>query len=80
MKKRKRKGSGNGVEIVTDPEDAEIADMVVCRRLTDPLLEPDNHVGFCTRCRSGIQHRPDAPKFPPKVCDDCRAFKHGTSM
>jgi hypothetical protein len=53
----------------------EEADCVVCRLITTPLLMPDNLVGHCSLCHRMIQHRPHAPKGPPKVCDEC-GFKN----
>jgi hypothetical protein len=61
----------NRFEIVDGPDDAECADVVVCRRLTQPLLMPDNHIDICSKCGEAIQHRPHVPKRPPKVCDLC---------
>ena len=60
----------NRIEIV-DPGEAECADTVVCRRLTQPLLLPDNLIDLCSKCGEAIQFRPNAPKLPPKVCDRC---------
>jgi predicted amidophosphoribosyltransferase len=61
----------NRFEIVDDPDDAETADAVVCRRLTSPLLLPDNLIDLCSKCGEAIQHRPHVPKTPPKICDEC---------
>lgn len=61
----------NSFEVVHDPDDAEDVDFVVCRRLTSPLLEPDNLIDLCCKCGEAIQHRPHIPKGPPKVCDPC---------
>ena len=44
---------------------------MVCRRLTSPLLLPDNLIDLCSKCGEAIQHRPHVPKRPPKICDDC---------
>ena len=63
----------NRFEIVDDPSEAECADSVVCRRLTSPLLLPDNVIGLCSKCGEAIQHRPHVPKKPPKICDECAA-------
>lgn len=63
----------NRFEIVDDPDDAEAADVVVCRRLTSPLLLPDNWIDLCSKCGEAIQHRPHVPKTPPKICDECAA-------
>jgi|SRR5882672_3330569 len=61
----------NRIEIVDDPDDAEAADIIVCRRLTSPLLLPDNRIDLCSKCGEAIQHRPHVPKTPPKICDAC---------
>lgn len=61
----------NKFEIVDGPDDAEMADVVVCRRLTSPLLLPDNLIDLCSQCGEAIQFRPHAPKLPPKICDEC---------
>jgi hypothetical protein len=61
----------NRFEIVDDPDEAECADSVVCRRLTQPLLLPDNMIDLCSKCGEAIQHRPHVPKTPPKICDEC---------
>ncbi len=61
----------NEVRIVDDNAEGETADYVVCARLTQPLLLPDNLIDLCCRCGEAIQHRPDAPKKPPKVCLTC---------
>ena len=61
----------NSIEIVDDEAEAEAADIVVCRRLTSPLLMHDNLIDLCSKCGEAIQHRPHVPKRPPKVCDQC---------
>ncbi len=61
----------NKLEIVSGPEDAEGADVVVCAPLTSPLMMADNVIDLCSKCGDAIQHRPNAPKKPPKVCYDC---------
>jgi predicted amidophosphoribosyltransferase len=69
----------NRIEIVDDGDEAECADIVVCRRLTSPLLMPDNLIDLCSKCGEAIQFRPHAPTTPPKVCDQCAlpiATKH----
>jgi hypothetical protein len=60
----------NKIEIV-DQEDGDDARYMVCRRLTQPMLMPDNEIGLCTRCGEAIQFRPHAPSGPPKVCVVC---------
>ena len=62
----------NKIEVIeNDSDEAERADAVVCIRLTSPLMMPDNVIDLCSRCGEAIQHRPSAPKRPPKVCDVC---------
>ena len=61
----------NRIEIIEDPDDAETADAIVCRRLTQPLLMSDNLIDLCSKCGEAIQHRPHVPKRPPKICDEC---------
>jgi hypothetical protein len=61
----------NRIEIVDDPDEAEMADAVVCMRLTQPLLLPDNLIDLCSKCGEAIQHRPHVPKRPPKICNQC---------
>lgn len=60
----------NRIEIVDDA-DAELADGVVCMRLTSPLMLPDNLIDLCSKCGAAIQHRPNVPKRPPKICWQC---------
>jgi hypothetical protein len=60
----------NSIEFDSDGN-GEHADMVVCRRLTSPLLMPDNLIDLCAKCGEAIQHRPHVPKRPPKVCLEC---------
>lgn len=54
-----------------DDDNAEHADLLVCARLTTPLLMPDNRIGFCCKCGEAIQHRPHVPKSPYKMCCEC---------
>lgn len=61
----------NLLNIVDNPAEAEDADCVVCIRLTQPLAMPDNVITICSKCGEAIQHRPNAPKRPPKVCFEC---------
>ncbi len=57
---------------VGDPN-ADKADAVICRRVTEPLILADNLVGTCANCGHAVQFRPHAPKSPPRVCDECYA-------
>lgn len=60
-----------GTKVELDDGDAEQVDVVVCRLVTDPLIEPDNLVGNCMKCFRMVQFRPYAPKKPPRLCDEC---------
>jgi hypothetical protein len=60
----------NSVEI-DDDGNGEHADAVVCVRLTQPLIMPDNVIGLCAECGEAIQHRPHVPKQPRKICMEC---------
>ena len=59
------------VDVVEDGDAAEIADVVICRLVTSPLMMPDNLVGHCSKCFRMVQFRPYAPKTPMRVCDEC---------
>ena len=52
-------------------DNAEDADVLVCCVITDPLILPDNLVGHCSTCYRRIQFRPNVPKTPRKVCEEC---------
>jgi hypothetical protein len=60
----------NSVEIDEDGN-GEYAEIVVCARLTQPLLLPDNLIDICSGCGEAIQHRPHVPKRPRKMCMEC---------
>jgi hypothetical protein len=60
----------NSVEI-DDECNAEHADVLVCARLTQPLIMPDNAIGICDQCGEAVQHRPHVPKQPRKLCLVC---------
>lgn len=51
--------------------DGEQADILVCVRLTSPLMLSDNEIGLCSECGEAIQHRPHVPKSPRKMCLEC---------
>lgn len=59
---------------VTDDQD-EIAgcDVIVCARAEDgqPLLLPDNKMGFCSKCDHKVQYRPYLPPGPKLLCHEC---------
>jgi hypothetical protein len=56
-RKKKTKKSENSLEVVSSSDEAEDADIMVCRLMTDPLIFADNHVGFCADCHRPIQWR-----------------------
>lgn len=60
----------NSVEI-DEGGNGEHADVLVCVRLTQPLLMPDNQISLCDACGEAIQHRPHVPKLPRKLCWEC---------
>lgn len=60
-------------QVEIEDSDGEHADIVVCRLVTSPLLEPDNLVANCMKCFRMVQFRPYAPKKPPRLCDECAA-------
>jgi hypothetical protein len=62
--------AGIPVTIVSDAE-AEAAPMLVCPGWSLPLLLPDNLRAACFACGAAVQHRPMAPKRPPRVCYAC---------
>jgi hypothetical protein len=64
----------NRIEVVENESDeAEGADFLVCRRLTSPLLMPDNKLDLCSKCGEAVQYRPAAPNGPAKICEVCVA-------
>jgi hypothetical protein len=63
----------NRIEIADSDAEAELADALICARLTSPLLLPDNLIDLCSKCGEAIQHRPHVPKRPPKICLECAA-------
>jgi hypothetical protein len=44
--------------------------VLVCERITTPLLLPDNHIGKCFVCETKVQFRPHAPKMR-RMCLRC---------
>lgn len=61
----------NKFEVATDLADAASAEAVICRDVTNPLILPDNLVAACAGCSKPIQHRPDVPEGPVKLCAEC---------
>jgi hypothetical protein len=58
------------VEFVSTAE-AETADVMVCMDWSSPPILPDNQRARCGVCGGAVQHRPDAPKKPMRVCVSC---------
>lgn len=56
---------------VCSEEEAEASDFVACVPASVLMLVPDNVITECVDCRIPVQHRPYAPKKPPKVCLTC---------
>jgi hypothetical protein len=54
---------------MTDPDKDE---RLICARITDPLLFPDNRLGNCCECGWRVQFRPHAPDIP-RLCYECGA-------
>lgn len=44
--------------------------VVICMRITAPLILPDNQTGNCRACGWRVQFRPDAPSGP-RLCFEC---------
>lgn len=56
---------------IDEEGNAEDADVMVCMRLTSPLMLPDNEIDICADCGEAIQHRPHVPRVPRKICFEC---------
>ena len=61
----------NRIEIVDSDDEGETADVLVCARLTSPLMRTDNLIDICSKCGEAIQYRPHAAKRPAKICMEC---------
>ncbi len=61
------------LEVVTDVDDIIGCNIVVCAPAPDnqPLILPDNVMDWCARCGCKVQHRPDIPPGPERVCTPC---------
>lgn len=71
MKRKQRALIDGDLEIHgVSPEHAETADLCVCMPWTYPPILPDNLRGT-SECGTPLQHRPNAPKKPRKICVDC---------
>lgn len=44
--------------------------VLLCERITTPLILPDNRLGKCCECGWRVQFRPHAPKSR-KMCRQC---------
>jgi len=44
--------------------------VLVCERITTPLIMPDNRLGKCSECGWRVQFRPHAPKGR-RMCSVC---------
>ena len=72
MKRKRTLIDGDDLEIHgVSSEHAETADMCVCMPWTDPPILADNLRATCADCGTALQHRPNAPKKPRKICVDC---------
>jgi hypothetical protein len=51
----------------------EAISYVVCAALErgEALMMPDNRRGRCSKCRRGLQYRPDVPAGARKICMPC---------
>jgi hypothetical protein len=56
---------------IAKPGEAERAPFIICMAWSDPPVVADNVRAACMGCGRTVQHRPQAPKAPPKVCMDC---------
>jgi hypothetical protein len=68
---------GLEVEVVSDA-DAEACAFVVCADAELLMPFADNVFTTCSDCGRGIQHRPYAPKRPPKICMSCVMLRSRT--
>jgi hypothetical protein len=44
--------------------------VLICARITTPLIIPDNRIGKCSECSSQVQFRPHAPAGR-MMCTQC---------
>ena len=44
--------------------------VIICARITTPLMFPDNRIGKCRECGWRVQFRPQAPRGR-KLCMEC---------
>jgi hypothetical protein len=56
---------------LTVSDDVGDAAVLVCSRLTTPLIFADNERGVCAECGRAIQFRPHAPRHMQRVCMAC---------
>src|SRR6266705_700247 len=57
--------------VISSVEEAEDCEYVVCLPISSPLKCPDNLISNCCKCDCLIQHRPNVPRRPPKICWPC---------
>jgi hypothetical protein len=63
---------GIGAKIhITNPDEAEKMEYIICLRETFPLMLSDNIIDICVFCGARVQVRPNAPKFPKRCCNEC---------
>jgi hypothetical protein len=53
--------------------------ILMCARVTGPLMLPDNRTGKCDVCGWRVQYRPHAPKRSILRCMQCAAELMATS-
>jgi len=58
-------------ECIGDVSTATEDDIVICMRLPDSKVFPDNIETVCAKCGAGIYHRPHVPKLAAKMCIRC---------
>jgi hypothetical protein len=61
------------IRVVSDPEEMEQAEAVICMPDGEGQYFDDDVRTVCARCGVRIHHRPYQPKRPPKICLECAA-------
>jgi hypothetical protein len=54
-----------------DSREAAECDVMVCMEWSEPPVFPDNRRASCAGCGHALQHRPDSPSQPMKLCIPC---------